>query len=118
MLTCNRAASSHTSSLLGHCSHPAFIILRAATIRPACSSRQAAAIQPGECLGFDLTRESKSIRARLISPISASDLMMTLSREVRYPLGSTEVEKPDEVAVPEIYNLGQKNESSMKNNST
>jgi L-ribulose-5-phosphate 3-epimerase UlaE len=31
-----------------------------------------------------------------MSPISASDLMMTLSRDVRYPFGSTDV------AVPEV----------------
>jgi len=68
----------------------------AATILPACSSKQAAAIHPGACFGFDLTRESKSIRALLISPISASDLMATLSRDVRYPLGSTDV------AIPEV----------------
>lgn len=82
-LTCNRAASNQTSSLFGQFSQPAFMILRAATIRPACSSRQAAAIHPGACFGFDLTRESKSMRARLMSPISASDFIMTLSREVR-----------------------------------
>lgn len=52
-------------------------------MRPACSSRQAAAIHPGACFGLDLTRESKSMRARLMSPISASDLIITLSREVR-----------------------------------
>lgn len=75
----------------------------AATIRPACSSRHAAAIQPGACLGFDLTSESNSMRARLMSPISASVLRTTLLSDVRYPLGSTEVAEPDVVAVPEIY---------------
>lgn len=75
--------------------------LRAATIRPACSSKHAAAIHPGACFGLDLIRESKRRRARLMSPISASDLSMTLLREVRYPLGSTEVERPEEVEVPE-----------------
>ena len=95
-LTCSRAASSHTSSLFGQCSQPALISFLAATILPACSSKQAAAIHPGECFGFDLTRESKSIRALLMSPISASDLIATLSRDVRYPLGSTDV------AVPEV----------------
>ena len=73
--TCNLAASSQTSSLFGHCSQPCLISLRAATIRPACSSRAAAAIHPGACFGLDLIRESNSIRARLMSPISASDLM-------------------------------------------
>jgi hypothetical protein len=77
--------------------------LRAATIRPACSSKQAAAIHPGPCFGFDLTSESKSMRARLMSPISASDFVMTLLREVRYPLGSTEVADPEDVVVPDIY---------------
>lgn len=72
-------------------------------MRPACSSKHAAAIQPGACFGFDFTNESNSIRARLISPISASDLIMTLSREVRYPFGSTDVENPELVAVPDIY---------------
>ena len=73
----------------------------AATILPACSSKQAAAIHPGACFGFDLTRESKSIRALLISPISASDLMATLSSDVRYPLGSTEVAVPE--VVPDTW---------------
>lgn len=41
------------------------------------------------------------MRARLMSPISASDLIITLSNEVRYPLGSTEVDSPDVVVVPE-----------------
>jgi hypothetical protein len=50
----------------------------------------------------DLTKESNNIRARLISPISASDFMTTFSSEVRYPLGSTDVEVPEEVDVPEI----------------
>src|SRR5882762_3931093 len=102
LLTCNLAASSQTSSLFGHCSHPALMSLRAATIRPACSSRQAAAIHPGPCFGFDFTNESKSMRARLMSPISASDLVTTLLSEVRYPLGSTEVADPEDVVVPDI----------------
>ncbi len=66
-LTCNRADSSQMSSLVGHRSQPILMILRAATILPACSSTHAAAIQPGACFGFDFTRESKSILARLIS---------------------------------------------------
>jgi hypothetical protein len=102
ILTCNLAASNQTSSLFGHCSQPCFIIFLAATILPACSSKQAAAIHPGACFGLDLTKESNNIRARLISPISASDFMTTFSREVRYPLGSTDVEVPEEVDVPEI----------------
>lgn len=36
----------------GHCSHPCLIIFLAATILPACSSKQAAAIQPGACFGL------------------------------------------------------------------
>jgi len=76
------------------------MIFLAATIRPACSSKHAAAIHPGACFGFDLTSESKSIRARLISPISASDFRTTLLREVRYPLGSTDVEVP--LVAPDI----------------
>ena len=79
------------------------LLFLAATTLPACSSRQRAAIHPGACFGLDLTRESNSILARLISPISASDLRMTLSREVRYPLGSTEVDVPFVVVVPEIW---------------
>ena len=71
------------------------MIFLAATILPACSSRDAAAIQPGACFGLDLTNESNSILARLMSPISASDLMITLSSEVRYPLGSTDVDDPE-----------------------
>lgn len=35
------------------------------------------------------------MRALLMSPISASDLITTLFSEVRYPLGSTEVEVPE-----------------------
>lgn len=54
-------------------------------------------------MGLDLTRESKSIRARLISPISASLLICTLSREVKYPFGSTDVASPEAVEVPETY---------------
>jgi len=99
--TCNLAASSQTSSLFGHCSQPCLISLRAATIRPACSSRAAAAIHPGACFGFDLMSESNSMRARLISPISASVLMTWLSNDVRYPFGSMDVAEPDAVAVPE-----------------
>ena len=73
-------------------------------MRPACSSTQAAAIQPGACFGFDLTSESKSILARLMSPISASDLSTTLLRSVRYPLGSIDEEEPEMEEVPEILN--------------
>jgi hypothetical protein len=102
ILTCNLAASNQTSSLLGHWSQPALINFLAVTIRPACSSKQAAAIHPGACFGFDFTRESKSILARLMSPISASVLRITLSNEVRYPLGSTDVAEPEVVEVPEI----------------
>lgn len=65
--TCSLADSSQISSFVGQCSQPALISLRAATMRPACSSTHAAAIHPGACLGFDLTRESNSIRARLMS---------------------------------------------------
>ncbi len=90
-LTCNLAASSHTSSLFGQFSQPCFMSFRAATILPACSSKRAAAIHPGSCFGFDLMRESNNNLARLIPPISASDLMMTLSSDVRYPFGSTDV---------------------------
>lgn len=66
-LTCNRADSSQMSSLVGHRSQPILMIFLAATILPACSSTHAAAIQPGACFGFDFTRESKSILARLMS---------------------------------------------------
>ena len=99
--TCNLAASSQTSSLFWHCSQPCLISLRAATIRPACSSRAAAAIQPGACFGLDLMSESNNMRARLISPISASVLITWLSKEVRYPFGSMDVAEPDAVALPE-----------------
>ncbi len=44
------------------------------------------------------------MRARLISPISASNLVTALLREVGYPLGSrsTEVADPEDVVVPDI----------------
>jgi hypothetical protein len=75
----------------------------AATMRPACSSRQAKAIQPGACLGFDFTRESKSIRARLMSPISASLLRTVLCRDVKYPFGSMDVDNPEVFELLETY---------------
>jgi hypothetical protein len=78
------------------------MIFLAATILPACSSKQAAAIYPGACFGLDLIKESNKTRAFLISSISASDFMTTFSREVRYPLESTDVEVPEGVDVPEI----------------
>ena len=94
-LTWSRAASRQTSPLFGHGSQPALMSYLAAAILPVCSYRQAAAIHSGGCFGFDLTRESKSIRVLLISPISASDLIATPSRDVRYPFGSTEVAIPE-----------------------
>lgn len=99
--TCRRADSSQMSSFVGQCSHPVLMIFRAVTILPACSSTQAAAIHPGACLGFDFTKDSKSIRARLMSlqnqhqlkyrvrrpsrtyPISASVFSCTLARSVK-----------------------------------
>ena len=94
-LTWSLTASNHTSSLFGHCSHPCLIIFLAATILPAWSSRQAAAIHPRVCFGLDLTRDSNSILARSISPIWTSDLK-------QYPFGPTEADMPF-VVVPEIW---------------
>ncbi len=48
LLTCNPAASSHTSLLFEKISQPCFMSFRAATILPACSSKRAAAIDPGD----------------------------------------------------------------------
>ena len=57
---------------------------------------------PGLYFGLDLTKEWNNIRACLISPVSVSDFMTMLSGEVRCPLGSTDVEVPEEVDVLEI----------------
>lgn len=46
IITCNRIASSQTSSFFGQTSVPFMIVLRAACMRPVTSSRRAAAIQP------------------------------------------------------------------------
>ena len=54
--------------------------LQVATIRPTCSSTRAAVTHPGACFGLDFVSESKSIRARLMSPISASLLKTVLLR--------------------------------------
>mmetsp|Transcript_627 Transcript_627/g.1343 ORF Transcript_627/g.1343 Transcript_627/m.1343 type:complete len:343 (+) Transcript_627:954-1982(+) len=88
---CNLAASSHTSSDSGHCSHPCSTILRAADIFPANSSTLAAAIQPGPCFGLVDVTDCSRIRAFLMSPTSASDDTLRLLSDVRYPLGSTTV---------------------------
>ena len=61
------------------------------TIFPANSSTRAAAIQPGPCLGFVEVTELSKVRARLMSPTSASEVILRLLRSVRYPLGSTTV---------------------------
>ena len=66
----------------------------AAAILLACSPKRAAVIQPRTCFEFDLTRESKSIEALLTPPISASDLMATLSGS-KVPPGSTDVAVPE-----------------------
>mmetsp|Transcript_41909 Transcript_41909/g.94687 ORF Transcript_41909/g.94687 Transcript_41909/m.94687 type:complete len:341 (-) Transcript_41909:969-1991(-) len=80
---CSRAASSHTSSDSGHVSHPCLISARADTIFPANSSTLAAAIQPGPCLGLvEVTLLSRR-RAFLMSPTSASLLILMLFRSVR-----------------------------------
>ena len=49
---------------------------------------------PQNVFEFDLTRESKSIEALLMSPISASDFIATLSGSA-VPLGSTDVAVPE-----------------------
>mmetsp|Transcript_41753 Transcript_41753/g.102834 ORF Transcript_41753/g.102834 Transcript_41753/m.102834 type:complete len:210 (-) Transcript_41753:305-934(-) len=86
-----RAASIHTSSLLGQASQPFWMNERAACSLPASSSRRAAAIHPGACLGLVLITDFSSSRAFLMSLISASELILRLLRSVRYPLGSTTV---------------------------
>jgi hypothetical protein len=58
ILTCNPASSQR--------SQPCFIIFLAATILPACSSKQAAAIHPGACIGLDLTKESNVLLIWLV----------------------------------------------------
>mmetsp|Transcript_22220 Transcript_22220/g.54843 ORF Transcript_22220/g.54843 Transcript_22220/m.54843 type:complete len:281 (+) Transcript_22220:1509-2351(+) len=86
-----RAASIQTSSDFGHASHPFWMNDRAAWSFPASSSRRAAAIQPGACLGLvEMTDLSRS-RAFLMSLISAEEEILSDLRSVKYPLGSTTV---------------------------
>jgi hypothetical protein len=59
--TGNLVGSSHTL-LFGPCSQIIFMSFLAATMRPACSSRQAAAIQPGAGSGFSSTYQSEAVR--------------------------------------------------------
>ncbi|OMH79794.1 hypothetical protein AX774_g6783, partial [Zancudomyces culisetae] len=61
---CNRAASSHTSSLFGHSSAPFIICVLAAPIFPASSSNRAAAIHPGACFGFVTVTLFNNFRTR------------------------------------------------------
>jgi hypothetical protein len=100
ILTCNLAASNQTSPLFRHCSQPCFIIFQAATILPACSSKQAAAIR-----GMLWFRPVQGIEQQSCS-FDITDFGIgfyeDVSSEVRYPLGSTDVEVPVEVEVPEI----------------
>ena len=77
------AAWSQTSSLFGHISHPFAMIFRAATIFLACTSSAAAAIHPGACFGLVLMTESSKARARLMSPIWASDWTTIELRSVK-----------------------------------
>lgn len=65
--TFSSEAAIQTSSFLAQCSQPSAMILRAATTLPATFSSQAAATQPGACLGFVLMRDWRSARARLMS---------------------------------------------------
>mmetsp|Transcript_34633 Transcript_34633/g.70734 ORF Transcript_34633/g.70734 Transcript_34633/m.70734 type:complete len:220 (-) Transcript_34633:98-757(-) len=80
---CSRAASSHTSSLSGQISQPSLMMARAATTFPANSSTRAAAIHPGPCFGLVVVTERSSRRAFLMSPTSASLLILMLFRSVR-----------------------------------
>mmetsp|Transcript_92524 Transcript_92524/g.293430 ORF Transcript_92524/g.293430 Transcript_92524/m.293430 type:complete len:292 (+) Transcript_92524:1433-2308(+) len=78
-----RAASSQTSSLLGQCLQPCAMSWRADCTLPATSSSRAAAIQPGPCLGFDVITLFSSVRAFLMSLMSASDCTCRALRSVR-----------------------------------
>mmetsp|Transcript_36360 Transcript_36360/g.79266 ORF Transcript_36360/g.79266 Transcript_36360/m.79266 type:complete len:286 (-) Transcript_36360:1072-1929(-) len=78
-----RAASSQTSSLFGQCLQPCAISWRADCTLPATSSRRAAAIQPGPCLGLLVITLFSSVRAFLMSLISASDCTCSAFRSVR-----------------------------------
>ena len=80
---CSRAASSHTSSELGHSSQPFMTSSRAAASFPATSSSRAAAIQPGAWRGLVLMTDLRSRRAFLMSLISASLFSVMLFRSVR-----------------------------------
>ncbi|RNA05729.1 hypothetical protein BpHYR1_019569 [Brachionus plicatilis] len=66
----SRAASSHTSSLLGHCSVPFMARLRAACILPTTSSSLAEAIHAGGWLGLVSRTDLSSSRAFLMSFMS------------------------------------------------
>mmetsp|Transcript_87491 Transcript_87491/g.242697 ORF Transcript_87491/g.242697 Transcript_87491/m.242697 type:complete len:233 (+) Transcript_87491:2263-2961(+) len=78
-----RAASSQTSSLFGQCLQPCAISWRADWTFPATSSSRAAAIQPGPCLGFDVITLFSSVRAFLMSLMSASDCTCRAFKSVR-----------------------------------
>mmetsp|Transcript_29080 Transcript_29080/g.68543 ORF Transcript_29080/g.68543 Transcript_29080/m.68543 type:complete len:270 (+) Transcript_29080:249-1058(+) len=80
---CSRAASSHTSSFAGHAMQPSRITCRALTSLPATSSSRAAAIQPGPCPGLVEVTDLRSSRAFLMSPTSASVLILIELRSVR-----------------------------------
>ena len=67
LVTCSLIDSTHTSSFLGHTSHPLIIIFLAVCIRPVTSSRRAAAIHPGAWLGLVVITDFNSKRAFLTS---------------------------------------------------
>ena len=101
-LSFSRMFSSQASSLLGQTSHPLAMTFLAATIFPATSSSRAAAIQPGACFGFVLMTDSRSTRTRLMSPTSASPVLISdFDKLVKYPLGSILVEVPAVESVPD-----------------
>jgi len=87
----SRAASSHTSSLSGHVSHPLAMSVRAIASFPANASTRAAAIHPGPCLGLVVVTLLRRRRAFLMSPISESVDTLIEFNPVRYPFGSTTV---------------------------
>mmetsp|Transcript_4822 Transcript_4822/g.14970 ORF Transcript_4822/g.14970 Transcript_4822/m.14970 type:complete len:253 (-) Transcript_4822:889-1647(-) len=68
---CSEAASSQISSLSGVASQPCIMRFRACWTFPARTSKRAAAIQAGACLGLDVIADLSSRRACRMSATSA-----------------------------------------------
>mmetsp|Transcript_58406 Transcript_58406/g.92839 ORF Transcript_58406/g.92839 Transcript_58406/m.92839 type:complete len:229 (-) Transcript_58406:91-777(-) len=80
---CKRAASIQISCDEGQASVPRRIIDRAATSLPAASSKRAAAIQPGGCLGLVVITDFSNWRALRMSETSVSEVMLIEVKSVR-----------------------------------